>query len=157
MSFSKSALQFSSFFLFPRNGCSPYKRNFKANWKRLRVHDKFSPVVYNLSKLQMELTMKKFLFYTLLALLSFGLMVNEAAAKRFGGGRSFGVQRSHSSLFSTAPKPFKTINQPQKQSRWGGLLGGLLIGSVLGALFMNHGFATGLLTWIIIGGLLFFI
>ena len=46
--------------------------------------------------------MHKILTCCLIGLLAFGLGMNEAAAKRFGGGRSFGVQRAKSNFF----KPF---------------------------------------------------
>lgn len=94
----------------------------------------------------------------LITLLSFGLLINEASAKRFGGGRSFGVQRSQSSMFSpnkaatSSPLGQRTKNS----SKWGGLLGGLLIGGLLTSLFMGHGLASGLMTWLILGAVIFF-
>lgn len=100
--------------------------------------------------------MRTLLLSLLIGLLSFGLVVNEAAAKRFGGGRSFGVQRSYSSLFSSKPKPASSLNQRSNTNKWGGVLGGLLAGSLLSSLFMGHGLGSGLLSWLIIGGFLFF-
>ena len=94
----------------------------------------------------------------LITLLSFGLLINEASAKRFGGGRSFGVQRSQSSMFSHN-KAQNTAGLGQRSantSKWGGMLGGLLIGGLLTSLFMGHGFASGLMSWLVIGGLIFF-
>ncbi|MFJ1269517.1 Tim44 domain-containing protein [Legionella lytica] len=94
----------------------------------------------------------------LITILSFGLLVNEAAAKRFGGGRSFGVQRSQSSMYSPN-KVQKTTPLGQRAnntSKWGGLLGGLLIGGLLTSLFMGHGFGTGIMTWLIVGAIIFF-
>lgn len=94
----------------------------------------------------------------LITLLSFGLLVNEAAAKRLGGGRSFGVQRSQSSMYS----PNKTQNatplgqRTNNTSKWGGILGGMLIGGLLTSLFMGHGLGTGILSWLIIGAIIFF-
>jgi len=95
----------------------------------------------------------------LITLLSFGLLVNEASAKRFGGGRSFGVQRSQSSMFS--PNKAQTTNpafgqRSNNTSRWGGLLGGLLIGGLLTSLFMGHGLGSGIMSWLIIGAIIFF-
>ncbi len=91
-------------------------------------------------------------------LVTLSLFSTEAAAKRFGGGRSFGIQRSHSSLFSSARTathtPFTRQNAANK-SRWGGILGGMLIGGLLTSLFMGHGFGTGLMTWLILGGAIF--
>ena len=91
-------------------------------------------------------------------MVTFGLVVNEAAAKRFGGGRSFGVQRSQSSLFgSHAPKTTKSMGQQPNTRKWGGVLGGLLVGGLLASLFMGHGLGTGLLSWLILGSLVFFL
>ncbi|WED44050.1 Tim44 domain-containing protein [Legionella cardiaca] len=99
--------------------------------------------------------MRTLLLSLLIGLLSFGLIVNEAAAKRFGGGRSFGVQRSYSSLYSAKPKQ-NTIGQRANTNRWGGVLGGLLAGSLLASLFMGNGIGSGLLSWLIVGAVLFF-
>lgn len=101
--------------------------------------------------------MRNFFSYLLIAILSFGLVMNEASAKRFGGGRSFGVQRSKSSLFSSAmPQATKSWGQ-QSSRKWGGVLGGLLVGGLLASLFMGHGLGTGLLTWFMLGLALFFL
>ncbi|TAL65314.1 MAG: Tim44 domain-containing protein [Legionella sp.] len=100
--------------------------------------------------------MRTFLFCLLISLLSFGLAVNEAAAKRFGGGRSFGVQRSHSSLFKSNSTTNKSQwQQSSNKSKWGGVLGGMLIGGLLTSLFMGHGFMNGMMSWLIIGVVLF--
>jgi len=96
----------------------------------------------------------------LITLLSFGLVINEAAAKRFGGGRSFGVQRSQSSLFSsskTANGASSFAQRSNSASKWGGLVGSLLIGGLLTSLFMGHGLASGLLSWLVVGAIIFFI
>ena len=100
--------------------------------------------------------MKIFLVSILVTLLSFGLFVSEASAKRFGGGRSFGVQRSYSSLFSQKSTA-KNFTQPNNPRKWGGVLGGLLAGGLLASLFMGHGLGAGLMSWLVIGGLAFFI
>ncbi len=102
--------------------------------------------------------MRSFLSFLLIALLTFGLVVNEAAAKRFGGGRSFGVQRSKSSLFSSPSLPnSKTMGQPTNSRKWGGILGGLLAGSLLASLFMGNGLGSGVLSWLILGSIAFFL
>ncbi len=95
--------------------------------------------------------MRTFMCYFLMLILSFGLMVQEASAKRFGGGRSFGVQRAHSSLFSRHPQPTQRLRQPAKTHPWGRFLGGLLVGGLLASLFMGHGLAAGMLSWLVIG------
>lgn len=102
--------------------------------------------------------MRTCLVSILLILLTFTLVFQEASAARFGGGRSFGVQRSQSSLFS--PKKSYTAKpyaQRANKPRWGSMLGGLLIGGLLASLFMGHGLGTGLLTWLILGSLIFFL
>ena len=81
--------------------------------------------------------MRTFMFYLLITALSFGVLVNEASAKRFGGGRSFGVQRSHSSLFSSHAPQTKAFGQQANTRKWGGVLGGLLVGGLLTSLFMS--------------------
>jgi predicted lipid-binding transport protein (Tim44 family) len=103
--------------------------------------------------------MRTLITYLLITLLSFGLFINEASAKRFGGGRSFGVQRAHSSMFSSSKAPLSTPfgQRTHNSHKWGGLLGGLLIGGLLTSLFMGHGIANGLFSWIILGALLFFV
>lgn len=102
--------------------------------------------------------MRYFISCLVLALLTFGLCINEASAGRFGGGRSFGVQRSHSSLFSQrTAQSTKAFGQRPNISRWAGPLGGLLVGGLLASLFMGHGLGTGLLSWLILGSLIFFV
>lgn len=103
--------------------------------------------------------MHKILTCCLIGLLAFGLGMNEAAAKRFGGGRSFGVQRAKSNFFK--PKATKTTKSaaPSAKSRqkWGGVLGGMLLGGLLASLFMGNGLANGLIMWLIVGSIIFFI
>ncbi|MGL6029325.1 MAG: Tim44 domain-containing protein, partial [Legionella sp.] len=67
--------------------------------------------------------MRSILSGLLIILLSFGLVINEAAAKRFGGGRSFGMQRSQSSLFSSnKTQNTASIAKKANPNRWGGIL-----------------------------------
>ncbi|CAM2843196.1 transmembrane protein [Legionella steigerwaltii] len=103
--------------------------------------------------------MRTFISYLLIALLSFGLLINEASAKRFGAGRSFGIQRSQNALFSqNKVQKSSVMGQSTKNpSRWGGLLSGLLIGGLLTSLFMGHGLTSGILSWLILGVVIFFI
>lgn len=97
--------------------------------------------------------MRTFILYLLITTLTFGFVVNEASAKRFGGGRSFGVQRSQSSLFSSHAPQTKSFGQQVNTRKWGGVLGGLLVGGLLASLFMGHGLGAGLLSWLAIGAL----
>lgn len=102
--------------------------------------------------------MHKLISCLLIGLLTFGLAVNDASAKRFGGGRSFGVQRSKSSLFTPrAAHANKPMGQRANASKWGGVLGGILVGGLLTSLFMGHGLGSGLLSWLILGSIAFFV
>jgi predicted lipid-binding transport protein (Tim44 family) len=90
--------------------------------------------------------MRKWLLAVSLIFLGGMLIAQEADARRLGGGRSVGAQRS-----VTAPpaKPAQQQAAPQQQpnpqaapqagSRWGGILGGLALGGLLGYLFGGSG------------------
>lgn len=97
--------------------------------------------------------MKHIIVYVLTVLLMFSSLIQPTEAARFGGGRSFGVQRSHSSLFSSRPSQSTKSYAPRSTStrKWGGILGGFLAGSLLASLFMGHGLGSGLLSWLILG------
>jgi predicted lipid-binding transport protein (Tim44 family) len=89
--------------------------------------------------------MRKWLLGISLAVLGVAVIATDADARRLGGGRSIGAQRS------VTPPPAKAAPQaaPQKQSappaqpsRWGalgGILGGLALGGLLGYLFGGSG------------------
>lgn len=73
----------------------------------------------------------------------------EAEAKRFGGGSSFGKSFASPKKVKPAPAPQqkqapqsanKTANTPPKKSGMGGMLGGLLAGGLLAALFFGGAF-----------------
>ncbi|MBI1174122.1 MAG: Tim44 domain-containing protein [Sideroxydans sp.] len=98
--------------------------------------------------------MKRFLMLLTIALTCFSLFAAPAEAKRFGGGMSFGKQRSFSQQQmqrapAAAPSPAAPGAQP-KGNKWLGPLAGLALGAGLGALFMNGGFGGGLLTILLI-------
>lgn len=92
-----------------------------------------------------------------------------AEARRMGGGRSFGsrpiYQRSAPSPSrqpATSPtKPGQTAQQPagatpSPMGRWGGMLGGLFMGGLIGSLLFGGGFrGPGLLDLLLVGGGLF--
>lgn len=98
--------------------------------------------------------MRAFFSIFLTTLLLVSLVVNDASAKRFGGGRSFGVYRTNKSFSSTPSTQNRFMKNTKNTQRFGGLLGGLLIGGLLASLFMNNGIASGLLSWFIVGALL---
>ncbi len=96
------------------------------------------------------------------------IMVSTVEAKRFGGGSSFGGKKSYSSPFkqktsqkkSFSQKKASATNQKRKQqlsSRGGlmGMLGGLALGGLLGALFFGGAFENlNFFDFIIIGGII---
>lgn len=111
--------------------------------------------------------MKRFALGFALALVGLALVVPEADARRIGGGRSLGAQRSITSTPPTAtparpvqqaapasqPGATAAAAQPQAASglgRWAPLLGGLAIGGLLGALFGASGIGGMLLSWLAI-------
>lgn len=85
----------------------------------------------------------------MIILVSF-LATELAFAKGFSGGRGFSMSRSHHATNSNHAK--STTNTAKSgASKWGGVLGGLVMGGLLASLFMGHGFASGILTWLILG------
>jgi predicted lipid-binding transport protein (Tim44 family) len=106
--------------------------------------------------------LRTFLSILLVCLVTFGLLINDAEARRFGGGRSFGISRSASSFSRPAPafgqnysnsqSPFSRAASPA--SRWFGPLAGLLTGGLLASLFMSNGIGSGVLSWLLVGGLI---
>lgn len=97
--------------------------------------------------------MRQIFLSMLFIIISFSFIVNDASARRFGGG-SFGMMRSKS-MFSQAPRaqkaPSATAARQANRSRWGGALSGLLIGGLLASLFMGHGLGSTLFSWFILG------
>ncbi|MCU7819462.1 MAG: 39S ribosomal protein L45 [gamma proteobacterium symbiont of Lucinoma myriamae] len=112
--------------------------------------------------------MNKHLLFSLITFISIAFFfAANAEAKRFGGGSSFGSKKSYSSPFkqSTRQKSFSqqkatATNQQRKQqmSKQGGLmgmLGGLALGGLLGALFFGGAFENfNLFDFLIIGGII---
>ncbi len=99
----------------------------------------------------------KTLLSALIALVSLSLFVVDAEAKRLGGGKNIGSQRSMQQ--QAAPKapaqqqqaqpqqqaaPATPAPQPSGMSKWLGPLAGLALGAGLAALFFNNG-AAGLI------------
>lgn len=98
--------------------------------------------------------MRQILLCSLLIFISFGLAVNDATAKRFGGGRGFGMMRAKNTFTQSPRTPKATsaaASRSVNSSRWRGALSGLLLGSLLTSLFMGHGFGGAILSWIVVG------
>ena len=88
--------------------------------------------------------MKTFLISLFALFLSFGLTAHDAEAKRLGGSKSFGMQRSAPAKQEAAPTPQRQqpaatpATTPQKRS-WMGPIAGLAAGLGLAALFSHLG------------------
>ncbi len=85
--------------------------------------------------------MGKWLLAASVALIGATLVINDADARRLGGGRSLGAQRNVTAPPAKQAQPQQA--QPQQQApqgnRWAGILGGLAIGGLLGYLFGGNG------------------
>jgi predicted lipid-binding transport protein (Tim44 family) len=95
--------------------------------------------------------MKRFVLLLTIVLTSISLLATSAEAKRFGGGGSFGKQRTMSAPAQNAPSaapaaiPSQTGVAPQSAgNRWLGPLAGLAIGAGLGAMFAGGGMGGGM-------------
>ena len=90
--------------------------------------------------------MKKLLSLFFVILMSFGLAVQNADAKRFGGGGNVGKQRATTSQqTATPPKPAQApaapapAPAPSGASKWLGPLAGFAAGGLLASMFMGGG------------------
>jgi predicted lipid-binding transport protein (Tim44 family) len=93
--------------------------------------------------------MQKILLFLFIGMMTFGLLIQTAEAKRFGGGKSFGYSRSVSNNASRTPSA--TPAQPASTgNKWLGPLAGLAAGGLLASLFMGHGLGSGMLSWILV-------
>jgi len=88
--------------------------------------------------------MSKWLLAAFTLVIGAVLIMPEAEARRFGGARSLGAQRN------VTPPPARPAQQQaapakqgqqqaQQQGKWGGILGGLALGGLLGYLFAGNG------------------
>lgn len=102
----------------------------------------------------------KTLLSVAIALISTTLAIEDADARRFGGGRNLGMQRSVPAQQQAAPKapaqqqqqqtaPATPAQQPAGASKWLGPLAGFALGAGLAALFLNNGLA-GLLAGLLL-------
>ena len=91
--------------------------------------------------------MKKFWMALMIAIMSVGLVVTNAQAKRLGGGGSFGksspsfsrqAPMQQGSQVAPAPRPAQPA-APAPASPWKGIIGGALLGLGIGALLSHFG------------------
>lgn len=107
--------------------------------------------------------MKKTLLGIIIAFIGLSLAAVDADARRFGGGKNLGMQRSAPAQQKAAPAqqqqqqqqaaPAQQQPQPAGASKWLGPLAGLALGAGLAALFLNNGMA-GLLAGLLVMGLI---
>jgi len=109
--------------------------------------------------------MKRLLMLLTIALTTLGLFAATAEAKRFGGGGSFGKQRSVTpqqapTTPSAAPAPAPGTTPAAAGNKWMGPLAGLAIGAGLGALFAGGGLGGamgGILMALLVAGVVMFL
>lgn len=100
----------------------------------------------------------------IIAFAGLSLVAIDADARRFGGGRNLGMQRSAPAPQKAAPgapaqqqqqqtAPATPAQQPAGAPKWLGPLAGLALGAGLAALFLNNGWA-GLLAGVLLIGLI---
>lgn len=97
--------------------------------------------------------MKKIFSIWLILLVAFSMISTDASARRFGGGKSFGMSRPVRSFSRAESNSFFKQNPAQaasNKSRWLGPLAGLAMGGLLASLFMGNGFASGLMSWLML-------
>jgi predicted lipid-binding transport protein (Tim44 family) len=108
------------------------------------------------------------IFSVMLSLFLVFAGLDDAEARRFGGGGNFGGRSSYSSPYQRSVQPSRPANQQQQQQAGRqspgmignrglmGMLGGLAIGGLLGSLFMGGGFhGFNFLDMLVFGGIAF--
>jgi predicted lipid-binding transport protein (Tim44 family) len=100
----------------------------------------------------------------MIMIMTIGLIATDAQAARFGGGKSFGMSRvagTNHSFYNPGnnnARTFSTANSVKSTaSKWLGPLAGFAAGGLLASLFMGHGFGSGILSWLLLGGAAFFL
>ncbi len=103
--------------------------------------------------------MRKFLTILLMLFVAIGMFMQDADARRFGGGRSFGISRSTSSYSRASSSGWQNYQKSAQQqtagNRWLGPLAGLITGGMLASLFMNHGVGGGIASLLLACGLIY--
>ncbi len=99
--------------------------------------------------------MKKFLIAVLTLFCSFGFIADDAQARRLGGGKSFGMQRSAPAPSRQSAAPAQSPGKPAQQApaggnRWLGPIAGLAAGLGLAALFSHLGLGEEMASFVMI-------
>ena len=110
------------------------------------------------------------IFGVLLSLFLVFAGLNNAEARRFGGGGNFGGRSSYSAPYQRSAQPTRSANQQQQADRQSpaanpgfskrsglmGMLGGLALGGLLGSMFMGGGFhGINFMDILVFGGIAF--
>ncbi len=109
------------------------------------------------------------IFSVLLSLFLVFAGLNNAEARRFGGGGNFGGRSAYSAPYQRSAQPTRSANQQQtgnqapaanpafsKRSGLMGMLGGLALGGLLGSMFMGGGFhGINFMDILVFGGIAF--
>ncbi len=100
--------------------------------------------------------MKKIVSMLFIIFVTLSMVMSVAHAKRFGGGRSFGAYRAPSSFSRSMPSSSPRMSNPlQNRNSWLGPLAGLAMGGLLASLFMGNGLASGMMSWLLVAGVIF--
>jgi predicted lipid-binding transport protein (Tim44 family) len=99
--------------------------------------------------------MKRILISFFALFISFGLLAHDADAKRFGGSKSFGMQRSVPARQNAAPAPQRqqtgvAPTTAPKRNSWMGPIAGLAAGLGLAALFTHLGLGEGMANFLML-------
>jgi predicted lipid-binding transport protein (Tim44 family) len=102
--------------------------------------------------------MRRFLSLIFVTIVVFGLVISDAEAKRFGGGRSIGMSKTSTTNNAyRSANPTSPVNQASRANKWLAPLAGLALGGMLASLFMGHGLGTGILSWLAIAAVIFLV
>lgn len=96
--------------------------------------------------------MKRILISLFALFISFGFVMHDAEARRMGGSKSFGMQRSAPARQAAAPtqQPGSALAAAPKKNSWMGPIAGLAAGLGLAALFSHLGLGEGMANFLML-------